>query len=299
MKVQIAILSLLILIGSTQIFAQKGKHRQGPKHNPEMRQAMKAYAKENVLPVMQAQREKLDASLSLSEKREVEEIRTELQALKKEAKNMRQSMRETNTEPTEAQREEMYAHRKEMRLLMNRAWEIADIHESDIRSLLAEIKPQAETWKEEMRSIAEQYRPADAPERPNRPEGAEGHHAERHHAKGRRGGQAGMMMEMRNPVHFLLWDGTAKSMQAREEKLEVFPNPARSANEVRLRLEEAGNVQIKLLDKDGNYLKTVVDEQLSEGSHTQTIDLQGLEPGLYFYQIITPKGTRTKKVILE
>ncbi len=299
MKVQIAILSLALLLGATQIFAQKGRHHKGPKHNPEMRQAMKAYAEENVLPVMQAQREKLDASLSLSEKQTVAEIRAELQALKEEGKSIRKAMRQSDAELTEAQREEMYAHRKEMRQLMTRAWEIADNHEADIRSLFEEIKPQADTWKDEMRSIAEQYRPEDAPERPNRPEGAEGRGGEGHHAKGRRGGRGGMMMEMRNPVHFLLWDGTAKSMQAREEKLEVFPNPARSVNEVRLRLEEAGKVQIKLLDKDGNYLKTVVDEQLSEGSHTQTIDLHGYEPGLYFYQITTPKGTRTRKIILE
>ncbi|MEM6342486.1 MAG: T9SS type A sorting domain-containing protein [Bacteroidota bacterium] len=295
MKVQIAILSLALLYGSAQIFAQKGKPHKGPKHNPEMRQAMKAYAEENVLPVMQAQREKLDASLSLQEKQTVAEIRAELQALKEKGKNMRQALRQSEAKPTEAQREEMYAHRKEMRLLMNQAWEIADNHEADIRSLLAEIKPQAETWKQQMRAIAEQYRPEDAPERPDRLEGTEG----RHGGKAQRAGRTGMMMELRNPVHFLLWDGTAKALQAREEKLEVFPNPTRNVNEVRLRLEAAGKVQIKLLDKDGNYLKTVVDEQLSAGSHTQRIDLQGLEPGLYFYQITTPKGSRTKKIILE
>lgn len=306
MKIQVAIITLLLLFGTAQTFAQKGRNHQGRKHNPEMRQAMKTYSEENVLPVMQAQREKLEANLSLTEKQSLTEIRSELKALKEEAKSMRQSMHKGESEPTEAQREQMYVNKKAMRLLMNRAWEIADNHEADIQALFAEIKPQAEVWKEEMHNIAEQYRPEDAPERkerPNRPEGVEkGDHPRRgegHQAGRRRGRGAAAMMEMRSPVRFVLWDGTAKSMAANEEKLEVFPNPARNVNEVRLRLEEAGTVQIKLLDKDGNFIRTVMNEELSEGSHTQRIDLQDLEPGLYFYQITTPKGSRSRKIILE
>lgn len=310
MKIHIIIFALLIGFGATA-FGQKGKSHHKRHHNPEMRKAMQAYAQENVLPVMQAQRQKLDANLNLSEKQAVTEIRAELKTLKEEAKTMRQQMHKADAEPTEAQREQMYAHRKAMRLLMNRAWEIADNHETDIQTLMAEIKPQAENWKQEMRSIAEQYRPEDAPERQDRtdrlarPEGmqkGEGRPqgADRDHGRRHKGSQRGAgMMDMRSPVRFLLWDGSSKVVEDANEQLEIFPNPSRNANEVRLRLEEAGNVQIKLLDKDGNLIRTVVNENMTEGVHTQRIDLQTLEPGLYFYQITTPKGTRSRKIILE
>ncbi|MFK7926011.1 MAG: T9SS type A sorting domain-containing protein [Bacteroidia bacterium] len=309
MKIHIIIFALLIGLGSTA-FGQKGKSHHKRSHNPEMRKAMKAYTQENVLPVMQAQRQKLDASLSLSEKQEVEEIRSELDQLRETGKSMRQQMHKTESKPTEAQRTEMYAHRKAMRLLMNRAWEIADRHEADIQTLMTELEPQAENWKQEMRSIAEQYRPEDAPERedrperPTRPEGmrkGEGHpHADRDGAHRPKGPQRGAaMLDMRSPVRFLLWDASSKMVEEADERLEVFPNPARNVNEVRLRLEEGGNVQVKLLDKNGNLIRTVINETMSEGSHTQRIDLHDLEPGLYFYQITTPKGTHSRKIILE
>ncbi|MEL6846766.1 MAG: hypothetical protein AAFP02_26480, partial [Bacteroidota bacterium] len=78
MKVKHSILALLIFFAAGTALAQKGKgHHQGA-HNPEMRKAIKAYTQENVLPVMQTQRAKLDASLSRSEQKELEAIRTEL-----------------------------------------------------------------------------------------------------------------------------------------------------------------------------------------------------------------------------
>ncbi|MEL6593506.1 MAG: T9SS type A sorting domain-containing protein, partial [Bacteroidota bacterium] len=261
-------------------------------HNPEMRKAMKAYTQENVLPVMQTQRAKLDASLSRSEQKELEDIRTELAELKAEIKAMRKKGKPQG-EPSEAQRSAKQAHHKAMRQLMTRAWAIADAHEAKIQSLFTEIEPQAKVWKEEMRNIAEQYRPEDAPQRPEGEDHPEAHHRQR--------GPRGMkgMRALHSPVRFVLWDGNAPLEEARQEEIRVFPNPARNNNEVRLRLEEAGQVKIQILNKDGELVRTVVNEQKSAGEHTQSIDLQGLEPGLYFYQIQTPRGTRSRKVIIE
>jgi hypothetical protein len=306
--------AVLIALGFFALFATATAQPQGmharPGHNPEAREALKSYVQQNVLPVVSEQRDKLDANLSRQEQKELDEIRTDLKALRKEQMAHRKAMREQFGEgerpdetTREAMREKHYAAQKEHRLLMTRAWAIADAHESEIKQLLEELKPQAETWREEMKEVM-------APYRPEMPEG-KGERA----GKGRRGGPGhpgmrgqgpsgtgpggpGMHM-MQSPVRFLLFDGELPMEEEGLRRVRVFPNPASQSNQIDFSLEKAGNVQITILDKNGGLVKTVLRDQLEAGSHSQTIDLSDLEPGLYFFKVKTPEGTISRKVIVE
>ncbi|MEM6768442.1 MAG: hypothetical protein AAF655_26120, partial [Bacteroidota bacterium] len=164
-KPSIFLLGFMIMLGVLR--AQDGP----PPQRKEAREAVKAYVSTNVLPAISEQRYKLDAYLSADEQTSLAVIRAELAELKEGRKVKRQEKRAAFKEsgerpvPTEEERAEMKASAKTLRLLMTRAWEIADAHEAEIETLLAELAPQKEIWKEGIKSILKDYRPDDMPER--------------------------------------------------------------------------------------------------------------------------------------
>ena len=81
--------------------------------------------------------------------------------------------------------------------------------------------------------------------------------------------------------------------------MSVFPNPAYQNNQIDFHLEESGMVKISILNKNGELIRSVLNSRLEAGEHSQMIDLTDLEPGLYFYQIETPEGSTSKKILVE
>ena len=84
-----------------------------------------------------------------------------------------------------------------------------------------------------------------------------------------------------------------------DERVMVFPNPTLNQNQLSYEVKETGKVSIQLLDQQGNVLQTVLNSYQDAGSYEQQIDLSELQPGVYLYQIQTPTGTSTKKVIKQ
>jgi hypothetical protein len=73
----------------------------------------------------------------------------------------------------------------------------------------------------------------------------------------------------------------------------VFPQPA--TDNVSVRCERCtGNTQLQLIDAVGAMVRA---EQRSNLSTTATLDLEGLDIGVYFMQVIT-EGQRAVKPII-
>ena len=185
---------------------------------------------------------------------------------------------------------------------MTQAWEIADAYEAEIESLLAEIEPQKEIWKEGVRSIMEDFRPEGRPKgsvRPGHGGAMEGPRGQRGFGRRGLGGPGGMMEAIQQPVKFLLFDEDMleKAEFEEDEGVMIFPNPTLNQNQLSYEVKETGKVSIQLLDQQGNVLQTVLSTYQDAGSYEQQIDLSELQPGVYLYQIQTPIGTSTKKVI--
>ncbi|MEL6193284.1 MAG: T9SS type A sorting domain-containing protein [Bacteroidota bacterium] len=304
---------MFLLLGF-MVFLGGLKAQEGPrKKRKEAREAVQAYIETNVFPAISEQREKLDVYLTSDERETVDEIRAELLALREEMKAMKKEKRaqfkETGEkpEPTEAEKAEMKAAAKARRLLMTQAWEIADTYEAEIESLLAEIEPQQEIWKEGIKSIMEDFRPEGKPERVRpghggeRPERMEGPRGRRGFGRRGPGGPGGMMEAFQQPVKFLLFeeDMLEKAELEEDEGVMIFPNPTLNQNQLSYEVKETGRVNIQLLDQQGNVLQTVLSTYQDAGSYEQQIDLSELQPGVYLYQIQTPTGTSTKKVIKQ
>lgn len=291
----------------------------------EMHQQARTYAKENVLPVVQTQRAKLDQQLSSTEQQELEEIRTELQEMKDAHRAKRKAFQqelqgerpEQRPAPSQEQIDAMRTHKKEMRLLMNRAWAIADAHEASIYQLLDEMEDDKQVWKEELGDMMKEHK-ADFQkehegERPIKPQQRAqregGHHMGPGMHKGpHHGGLFGPIRKViSDPVAFLLWDGTIPERPERPERLgqeekeglTVFPNPSNASNQLRYTLEKNGLVTITLLNSEGVTLKTLSSKKQQKGDYTESFDLQGLEPGTYYYKVELPGERLVKRFVVK
>ncbi|MEM7656308.1 MAG: T9SS type A sorting domain-containing protein [Bacteroidota bacterium] len=308
---QLIWLSLFALLGSWSLTAQP--HRKASPEQKAHRTAVKEYLEANVLPVVAAERETFEQELSAADQRELQQIRGEMERLRANRKNHRQARRpakgEARPEPTEAQRAEMKAHKKAQRLLMTRAWNIADAYETEIEAHLETLRPQAEVWKEELKQLHESHRPSEAPPGEHAEEAAHprphrgGKHGTRgpHHGQGHRGAK-GMFRPLHSPVAFLLFDPSAPQPFEEQEvapKLLTYPNPASTATTVNLDLKQAGTVHIDLVDPQGNVVKSWSQAKQSAGEKQIQLPLEGIEAGVYLIRVQTAAGVQSEKIVIE
>ena len=316
MKKQTFSLIAFLLMTALVVWAQppmgKGLHKGARGPVPE---EVKAYLQEQVLPIVEAQRAKLDIELSDQELAEVEDIRLGLQALKEEKEGLRESfkaIRETHEGegrpniPDEL-RETMKELGKSQRKLMTRAWAVVDANEAEVEALLEELEPQAEQWREDIHALVKANKPEG--ERPGRGRNR-GEIGERRPQRpgrggfgGRRGpgmgGPGGMMGKWHHPVAFLLFDASLMEGEMEGAGLNVFPNPSSTKNTLEYAVEQAGEVEINLLDKNGNTLRRLLSTPKEAGSYSLSVDLTDLGPGVYFYQIQTKSGVKTQKILVD
>lgn len=290
-----------------------------------LHQEAQAYAEKNILPVLQAQRTQLDKQLSAAEQRELTEIRTELDAMREAHKEKKKSFREQNggerpeTRPelSAEQIEAKRANKKEMRLLMNRAWEIADAHESNIYQLLDEMEADKKAWKTAMDDIREKHvgdlHPDHEGNGPIKPQHKGQRGGGKHMGPGpgkqkgpqHGGGMAGHLRQVTSePVAFLLWDGTLPQKPTRadrntEDGLTVFPNPSSTENQLRYTVEKSGLVTITLLNSEGVTLKTLRSKKQKTGDYTESFSLEGLAPGTYYYKVELPSERMVKRFVIK
>ena len=281
---------------------QRGQ-RPGP--NPEVR----AYLEQEVLPVMKAQREALDTYLSPADQAEVATLRTELKALRQTMRSQREAFRggqEKGSRPdlTPEQRSQMRDLRDQHLALQDRAEDLAFAYEEEIRTLLDAIKPQAETWREDLDELTGSDRPA-------RPAGAPAGRPPRgsHPGMAHPGmGHPGRMSELGplrflNPVGFLLWDPSAPMpvppLLDERDNLSVTPNPTSNAVTVDFDVAASGPVHIRVLSPSGEVVRDLDAGERAPGRHSQALQLGDLLPGVYVIQVLTTQGAQSQKVKVE
>jgi hypothetical protein len=82
------------------------------------------------------------------------------------------------------------------------------------------------------------------------------------------------------------------------ELYQNYPNPFNPETIIRFDLPESQFTSIKIFDIHGQELKTLINETLPAGKHFVKFIANDFPSGVYFYQIITPKFTKTRKMIL-
>lgn len=80
-------------------------------------------------------------------------------------------------------------------------------------------------------------------------------------------------------------DYTGVSETSFLQEISCVPNPCKDFTSIRFTLKESSTVQINLFDMLGKPIGETVHEHFAPGGHSVSFDTQGLEPGMYFYQL--------------
>ncbi|GAB4406474.1 MAG: hypothetical protein OHK0053_32700 [Microscillaceae bacterium] len=256
--------------------------RQAWRENPALKTDLKAYRQEHIHPVMQAQRNRFDSQLTEGDKSTLADIRTQMQSLHPQMKAMRDAqrqLRQSQSLPTEAQKAKWQALREATQAQMHRLHQLAESYRPALEAIWEETAPEREHWKNDLQALIQQHLGQDIP-------------APMLARMGQRG--------MPGAARFLLMPAqTETESLAPTSAPLVYPNPANQQHTLRYEVPQAGKVQIQLLDDRGKVLRVLVNEKQAAGSYSQLVDTRDLAPGRYFYQIQTPAGNETQRLILE
>lgn len=303
MKKKFFVLTIIMMTAApVAVFAQRGQcpqgfHGAGQGYGPGPNPEMKAYLEENVLPVFVAEREALDQQISQEDKTRLDEIRGELRSMRTMMSNKREAMRESDERPTTEQRREMREHRNKIHGLMDEVTEISFKYDGAISQALENLKQDAETWKNQAIDFRRQQCP-----QMNRGMG-----------QMRRGHARGMMQDERYPLRrffspegFLLFDPDEPlpfmgeiSPALDADQFNLFPNPASAIVQVSLNLDEDSDVTVELVDKNGEVLRTKTKQNSGKGIFTETLDLEGLNTGVYFVKLEAGGEKQTRRLVVR
>jgi hypothetical protein len=77
------------------------------------------------------------------------------------------------------------------------------------------------------------------------------------------------------------------------------PNPAKENTSIKLQVNSAGLVSMKLYDVLGKQVATLIDQNLNPGVHTIPVETEDMPDGIYFYVLKKGGITQTRKMIIS
>jgi len=282
-----------------------------------MKDEMKAYKDENIKPVLLEQRKKLEPQISATDQAEIAELRVAMKAAKAEIKAVKGKYKGTRGEGKrggDEGRKAVHSIKDKYAEKYEAAKALADKYDTQITTLLGEVKDEKGQWEGDMKGIKDKYF-GDIKEElgRDRHKGKNGEKAERkekrdHEGKGQKGsrheGKRGHHRGKNDKVAFLLMDVNKAEKKAerksrRAQGIKVFPNPSATNNTLQYTVNQSGNVKIELHDRSGNIIRTITNAYKTAGDYTETVDLNGLKNIVYFYVITDAEGTRSKKFMVK
>ncbi|MTI32840.1 T9SS type A sorting domain-containing protein [Xanthovirga aplysinae] len=295
--------SNLLLLGIILAFLTlHPSNAQEKRRGENKNEAVRNYLKTTVFPTLKAQRAKLDQFLSPEEQTRIDELRQRMASLRKQQKLEKSNRKEGNSKPinlSEEERTQRKALRKEKmrerRKIQMAAFEIADRHEQEIENLLSEIKPQAEAWRKEMKALRGENH--DKTEKGDFQAGK---------SKALRKGKPHSVKGLRTflkPTRFLLLDPQQDNDETRGERFhqesKAFPNPMNDQISLKYTLQKKGIVSVNLYDDQGKKIRIVKNQLEEAGKHEFSMNMEELQPGTYYVEIITPSNKFKHRIIRQ
>ncbi|HQQ94700.1 MAG TPA: T9SS type A sorting domain-containing protein [Bacteroidia bacterium] len=96
----------------------------------------------------------------------------------------------------------------------------------------------------------------------------------------------------------LVIDGVQESNLSNIDRTVIFPNPAKNSAVLSLHANEKANVNIGIYNLVGQEIKAM-SVQANLGENNISLDLQGLNAGIYMVKISSGNASSTKKLIIE
>ena len=79
----------------------------------------------------------------------------------------------------------------------------------------------------------------------------------------------------------------------------AYPNPAKGYTNIKFYINTENEVSIKLIDQKGRLVRQLMQARKPPGEHHLSADLNGIKPGIYYYQIEAGLLKQTKKLIVK
>ena len=77
-----------------------------------------------------------------------------------------------------------------------------------------------------------------------------------------------------------------------------YPNPFNPNTTIEFKLNEITHVSLKILDALGREVATLLEQEIDQGVYRKHWDATGFPSGTYFYRLVTPQFTETRKMVL-
>ena len=77
-----------------------------------------------------------------------------------------------------------------------------------------------------------------------------------------------------------------------------YPNPFNPSTQIDFSIPQQSNVQLKVYNTLGQVVATLVNGNLSAGSHSVNFDARNLASGMYIYRLSAGNFTSVKKMLL-
>ena len=82
-------------------------------------------------------------------------------------------------------------------------------------------------------------------------------------------------------------------------EVRIYPNPAASYTNVELQIAKTTDATVRVFDMSGKVVYTKSLSNLTAGVHTEAINCQGLQKGVYLINVITDSQMMTSKLVVK
>jgi hypothetical protein len=278
----------------------------------DLRDQIKEYADQNIIPKLTEWKAQFDAKLSSEDLSKLNSLRAQAEEHRQNTKSqIRQHLQDGSGEGRNRQdrRKDRQQNREVMENIFDQLEPIAEKYEKDIDAIAEKAEPFRDKWQEDIRNIHDTW--------------MEQHEDELKQGKGRRGGRGmrgmgggfmgmGLCPEGDN-YRFLLWDGSQEGFENDNSFGAGFksesgkydrgsrnhPNPFSDNTTISFYLPKDENVQLYVFDSDGKLVQTLCNEELSAGEHSFEFKPQDNASGTFFYNLKSESLNKTGKMILS
>ena len=91
---------------------------------------------------------------------------------------------------------------------------------------------------------------------------------------------------------------TETEKEISQDMVSNYPNPFNPTTRISFTLKNGGKVSLRIYDVLGKEVANLADGVYEAGKHVATFNGSNLASGIYFYRLVTPTATITKKMVL-
>ncbi|MFN8366466.1 MAG: T9SS type A sorting domain-containing protein [Candidatus Kapaibacterium sp.] len=280
---------------------------------------MKAWVKQDVVPVLRTWKQQFDAKLESGDLTTLNSLRSRARELQKQSMDLMKRSHEARMNKDEAAGEQLRTEWKAMfekrEQLMRELKPLAEKNKEALKQLGETAKPQVQQWMQTAKDKAETFM---------KNNNIEERGMMRHAMPMMMGFGKEMGFGGHNPkkmaARFMLWDGgdipeldgnqfmpesmpRINTVTGSDNALSLdqnYPNPVTiDKTSITFTLPQSERVSLLLVDANGRTVATIADGMYSAGKNTVDFNTSALANGAYVYKLTTPSGTVSKTMTVS